>query len=128
RLEDVRTGAGALRSGQAPIRSAPKTAGAAVKGPLADSWGWAGFTPCISGAGELNAPWTGAISEHPQRPSAVETRQDRAAPRPQVGLQPACPPYSSTDRQNESRKNMNIFSIIGVVVVVLVLLGYFGFR
>jgi hypothetical protein len=25
-------------------------------------------------------------------------------------------------------KNMNIFAIIGVVVVVLVLLGYFGFR
>jgi hypothetical protein len=46
----------------------------------------------------------------------------------EVGLQPACPPYSSTDQQNESRKNMNIFSIIGVVVVVLVLLGYFGFR
>ena len=46
----------------------------------------------------------------------------------EVGLQPACPPYSSTDEQNESRKNMNIFYIIGVVVVVLVLLGYFGFR
>jgi hypothetical protein len=46
----------------------------------------------------------------------------------EVGLRPACPPYSSTERQNESRKNMNIFSIIGVVVVVLVLLGYFGFR
>jgi hypothetical protein len=46
----------------------------------------------------------------------------------EVGLQPACPPYSSTDQQNESRKNMNLFSIIGVVVVVLVLLGYFGFR
>ena len=33
------------------------------------------------------------------------------------------PHSSSTDQQNESRKNMNIFSIIDVVVVVLVLLG-----
>jgi hypothetical protein len=39
----------------------------------------------------------------------------------------AHPPYQ-TEQQNESRKNMNLFSIIGVVVVVLVLLGYFGFR
>jgi hypothetical protein len=35
---------------------------------------------------------------------------------------------SPTDQQKETRKNMNIFSIIGVVVVVLVILGYFGFR
>ena len=36
--------------------------------------------------------------------------------------------FSSTDPQNETRKNMNIFAIIGVVVVVLAILGYFGFR
>jgi hypothetical protein len=35
----------------------------------------------------------------------------------------------STEQQNETRKNMNnIFYIIGVVVVVLFILGYFGLR
>jgi hypothetical protein len=35
----------------------------------------------------------------------------------------------STEHRNETRKNMsNIFYIIGVVVVVLFVLGYFGFR
>jgi hypothetical protein len=29
---------------------------------------------------------------------------------------------------NETRTNMNIFYIIGVVVVVLFILGYFGLR
>jgi hypothetical protein len=35
----------------------------------------------------------------------------------------------STEQSNGARDNMNnIFYIIGVVVVVLVILGYFGFR
>jgi predicted nucleic acid-binding Zn ribbon protein len=35
----------------------------------------------------------------------------------------------SREQQSETRKNMNnIFYIIGVVVVVLVILGYFGLR
>jgi hypothetical protein len=39
---------------------------------------------------------------------------------------PAC---YSTEQQNETRKNMNsIFYIIGVVVVVLVVMGYLGLR
>jgi hypothetical protein len=66
-------------------------------------------------------PWAGAIS-------SVDTRQDRGG----TGLMPTQPEpfgsdFSSTD-QHEERTMNNIFSIIGVVVVVLVILGYFGFR
>jgi predicted nucleic acid-binding Zn ribbon protein len=44
-------------------------------------------------------------------------------------MSPSAQTWLSTERQNEARKNMgNIFYIIGVVVVVLFVLGYFGFR
>ena len=44
-------------------------------------------------------------------------------------MSPSAQTWLSTQRQNEKRENLgNIFYIIGVVVVVLFVLGYFGFR
>ena len=44
-------------------------------------------------------------------------------------MSPSAQTWLSTERQNETRENMgNIFYIIGVVVVVLFVLGYVGFR
>lgn len=75
-------------------------------------------------------PWAGAISGCPACPSSVATPHDRG----RTGLMPPQPSpgradLSSTERPNDTGAHMNnIFSIIGVVVVVLVILGYFGFR
>jgi hypothetical protein len=68
-------------------------------------------------------PWAGAISFS----RASYFQRGAAGPR-ETGWMPTSPQpfgsgFSSTDPQNETRQNMNIFAIIGVVVVVLAVLG-----